>query len=203
MADALGLNEGEHMDIRQSAIDRTAGFESYVGYFYLDTTGNVTVGYGHMVPDADTATSIALKLNGADASDQAKKDEWNTIHSKDSGHVASYYQQFTTLTLDQSDGKTLLGSDLANAASDLAKRFPSLDTYPDAAQDALLDMIFNIGMTNFSSAKWPSLFAAVNSQDWRTAAAQCNRPDVGDDRNNAIRDLFLSVAAPVAAAGNS
>jgi hypothetical protein len=57
------------MDIRQTAVDRTAGFESFVGYMYLDTTGNVTIGYGRMLPSAGSATSIALKLNGAPATD--------------------------------------------------------------------------------------------------------------------------------------
>lgn len=182
------------MEIRQSAIDRTAGFETFIGYVYLDTNGYVTVGYGHMLPDADSATSIPFKVNGADASDQAKRAEWVTMKSQEAGHVASYYEQFTTLTLGESDARSILKDDLTTAAGNLAKRFASLDDYPDAAQDALLDMMFNIGPTKFTKSKWPSLFAAVENKDWTAAAAQSHRADVSDDRNNAIRDLFLSAA---------
>jgi GH24 family phage-related lysozyme (muramidase) len=182
------------MDIRQSAVDRTASFEDFVGYMYVDTTGNVTIGYGHMLPDADSATSIPLKRNGAPATAQQKRNEWTTMHSKEPGHPARYYKQFTTLTLDESDAKSLLKDDLTTAAANLATRFPSLDDYPDAAQDALLDMMFNIGLTKFTKDNWPKLFEAVEAKNWRTAAAQSHRSDVSDDRNDAIRDLFLSAA---------
>jgi GH24 family phage-related lysozyme (muramidase) len=185
------------MDIRQGAIDRTASFEAFVGYMYLDTNAYVTVGYGRMLPNADSATGVPFMLNGAPASDQQKRDEWTNMHGQDPGHVASYYQQFTTLTLDESDAKSLLKDDLTVAASNLQIRFPALDSYPDPAQDALLDMIFNIGLTKFTGDDWPSLFAAVKSQDWKTAAAQSHRTDVPDARNNAIRDLFLSAVPKV------
>jgi GH24 family phage-related lysozyme (muramidase) len=185
------------MQIRQSAVDRTAGFETFVGYVYLDTNGYVTVGYGRMLPDADSATAIPFKLNGSDATSDAKRQEWTTMNSQEAGHVASYYKQFTQLTLAQSDALSILTDDLTTAAGNLATRFPSLDDYPDPAQDALLDMMFNIGVTKFTKNKWPSLFAAVESKDWTTAAAESHRPDVPDGRNNAIRDLFLSAAAVV------
>lgn len=187
------------MDIRQSAIDRTAGFESFIGYFYLDTNGYVTVGYGHMVPDQDAAAALPLKVDGADATANAKRNEWTVINSKDAGHPASYYQQFTTLTLDESDAKTLLKGDLQVAAGNLLVRFPSLDDYPNDAQDALLDMIFNIGLTKFNDLKWPTLFAAVRKQDWKAAADASHRSDVSDDRNTAIHDLFVSAAGALTA----
>lgn len=182
------------MQIRQSAIDRTASFETFIGYVYLDTNGYVTVGYGHMLPDADSTTAIPLKLNGANASDKAKRSEWTTMESQEPGHDASYYKKFTKLTLDESDARSILKDDLASAAANLATRFPSLDDYPDAAQDALLDMMFNIGLTKFTKSKWPSLFAAVENKNWTSAAAESHRTEVSDERNNAIRDLFLSAA---------
>lgn len=182
------------MDVRQSAVDRTAGFEDFIEHFYLDTKSKVTVGYGHMLANADAAASAAMKLNGNDATEKDKREEWTLIKSKDPGHPASYYKQFTKLKLDMADANSLLRGDLQDAASDLATRFPSLDDYPEAAQDALLDMMFNIGLTKFTKSNWPKLFAAVEKKDWKTAAAESNRPDVPDDRNEAIHDLFLSAA---------
>jgi GH24 family phage-related lysozyme (muramidase) len=182
------------LDIRQSAVDRTAGFEAFVGYLYLDSKGNVTAGYGHKLADANSAVGVHLKKNGKEATDKVKRDEWTTMKSQAVGHPASYYEQFTTLTFGETDAKSLLRTDLEGAASDLEVRFPSLDDYPDAAQDALLDMMFNIGLTRFTSAKWPGLFKAVQKKDWKTAAAESHRADVPDDRNDAIRDLFLSAS---------
>lgn len=182
------------MEVRQSAVDRTAGFEDFVEHFYLDTNAKVTVGYGHMLAHAEAAASTPMKLDGEAASEQDKRDEWTLIKSKEPGHKASYYKQFTKLALDMTDASTFLREDLEGAASDLADRFPSLDDYPEAAQDALLDMMFNIGKTKFTKNKWPSLFAAVEKKDWKTAAAESHRSDVPDGRNDAIRDLFLSAA---------
>lgn len=171
------------MDIRQTAVDRTAGLEKFVGYLYLDTAGKVTVGYGRMLPDSDSATSIALKSKGAEATEKAKQDEWTKMSTQDVGHPASYYKKFTTLTLDENDAKSMLRDDLTTAASSLATRFPSLDEYPNAAQDALLDMMFNIGITKFTKAKWPTLFAAVEKKDWK-AAAGASHPSEGRSRRS-------------------
>lgn len=183
------------MIVRDSAVDRTAGFEGFVEHFYLDTTGNVTIGYGHMVPTAAAAAALPLKdENGRDATAQAKRDEWTLIKSKPPGKRPSYYKPFTKLTLPVADAKALLRKDLEAAAKDVKTRFPKIDDYPEDAQDALLDMMFNLGLTKFSRANWTNLFAAVDKEDWKTAASECHRSDVQDVRNDAIRDLFLSAA---------
>src|SRR5437762_14221309 len=100
------------MEIRQSAVERTAGFEDFVGHLYLDSKGNVTVGYGHKLADPDSAASVHLKRNGNEATDKTKRDEWTTMKSQEVGHPASYYEQFTTLTFGENDAKSLLRADL-------------------------------------------------------------------------------------------
>lgn len=182
------------MKVRDSAVERTAGFEGFVEHFYLDSKGKVTLGYGRMVADADAAAALPMKDGGRDAADKAKRDEWALIKSKPAGHPASYYKQFTKLTIPMDKAKALLRSDLEGAAADLKIRFSKLDDYPEDAQDALLDMMFNLGLTRFTRAKWPGLFAAVEKQDWKAAAAESNRPDVQPARNAAIRALFSSAA---------
>ena len=185
------------MDIRQGAIDLAKKYEDFRGYFYLDPDGNVTVAYGHKLGDADAATGLPMKKNGTAASCAAKRDEWTLIHGKEKGHFATWYEQWTTLTIDEPEALTQLKSDLQQAANDLPVRFSELDSYPEKAQDALLDMMFNIGLTKFNATIWPSLFKAVNAKDWNAAAQECHRkPPISEDRNNAIRDLFLGAAAP-------
>src|SRR3712207_5090478 len=114
------------MEVRDSAVERTAGFEGYVEHFYLDTKGKVTVGYGRMIADASAAAALPMKVGGEDASDKAKRDEWTLIKSKPAGHPASYYKQFTELTILVDEAKALLRADLKGAAADLKVRFPKL-----------------------------------------------------------------------------
>lgn len=180
------------MDIRQSAIDRTALFESFIPHFYLDTKNRVTVGCGEMIPSSGDAESLTLyRQDGSDADDGEKSSSWTTVSTAAKNKPATWYGKLTTIRMKASDADVMLKASLTQAAKDLLKRFPSLDQFPEQAQDALLDMMFNIGVTKFNKTAWPSLFAAVGAQDWKTAAAQSNRTDVPLDRNEAIKALFL------------
>lgn len=183
------------MEIRQSAIDRTKGFEKFIAYLYLDINRKVTLGYGHMVPSTSDMDDITMSDGGAVATSAAKRAAWTTIKDKTAGSPASSYEQYTTVRIAKTDAELFLTDDLTQASTDLASRFPKLDSYPEAAQDALLDMMFNIGKTKFTQAKWKNLFAAVSAKNWTTAADESHRTDVPDNRNDAIRQLFLDAAS--------
>jgi GH24 family phage-related lysozyme (muramidase) len=187
------------MDIRQTAIDRTKRFEGFVPHFYLDTTGNVTIGYGAMIPTSSAAVGLALTLNGAAATDKQKKDDWTAIKAMEAGHTPDYYKKAAKLRLAETDAATVLKDKLKGAAADLLTRFADLDKYPESVQDALLDMMFNLGLTKFSKTNWPKLFTAVTAKKWKDAAAECNRPDVPANRNTEIKDLFLAAVEPKSA----
>lgn len=186
------------MEVRESAIDRTAGFEEFVGHLYLDTGGNVTVGYGHMVPTAAAMAALSMTKGGKPAAKQEKEAEWTEIKKQAKGYKASYYKQFCKLEMSEPDARALLKTDLEKSAADLLTRFPKLDDYPEEAQDALLDMMFNIGITKFNSTSWPGLFKAVVAMDWKRAATESHRkPPIPEARNKAIADLFLEAAKPL------
>ncbi len=186
------------MDVRERAVDRTAGFEKFIEHMYLDTKGKVTVGYGHMLESATAATAVPfMKADSSKPTNQEVKDEWALINSKEAGKGAGYYKQFTKLVITEPAAKDDLKKKLVNAASDLAVRFPKIDECPEDPQDALLDMMYNIGLTKFTEAKWPKLFSAVKSQNWTEAASNCYRPDVNQERNDAIKSLFLAAAASI------
>jgi GH24 family phage-related lysozyme (muramidase) len=185
------------MDLRTTAVSRTKGFEAFCEHFYLDTTSNVTVGYGRMLPNTAATAGLSLsKADGTAASAKEKSAEWTAIKAQPAGKPASWYKKHCTLTIGEPDAATLIEADLKTAIGYLAGKFADLDSYPEDAQDALLDMIFNIGTGNFTAAKWPGLFAAVNAEDWKKAADQSNRPQVSAARNAAIKQLFLDAAAP-------
>jgi len=51
-------------------------------------------------------------------------------------------------------------------------------------------MQYNMGEAKFNENKWPSLFKNIKAQDWGKAAEEANSPDVGEDRNKWLKDLF-------------
>jgi GH24 family phage-related lysozyme (muramidase) len=180
------------MDLRQAAIDRTIKFEGWVPYFYLDTKGFVTVGFGQMIPNPDEASKLAMQSAAGAATDAEKRNEWATIKAQAPGMFFTAYKPFTRLTYDEANGQGFLVSKLQSCIGQLKAAFPDLDSYPPGPQDALLDMIYNMGAGEFSAAHWPHLFAAVRARDWAAAAAQCTRQGIGDDRNKATRALFTA-----------
>src|SRR5262249_11418777 len=137
------------MAVPPSVITRTESpdFENNIPWMYLDTKGNVTVEAGHLIPDADAAAGLNFADNntGAAATDDAKKQEWSTMHGQDPGHVASYYQQFTMLHLSQADIDSVLTADMELAQGYLRNAFSNYDSFPQKAQEGLLDMMFNMG----------------------------------------------------------
>ncbi len=189
-----GGGTGGHVEIRESAVARTVKFERFISHFYLDTKNKVTIGVGQMIPDANSAVPLKLTIDGKAATDAQKKACWTTIKGKTPGQPADSYAKDTKCRMSEADAKVLLKERLQLAVSDLEKRFPALDKYPWDAQDALLDMMFNIGLTKFNETEWPSLFKAVRNKDWKTAATECSRKDVPEDRNAEIKQLFESAA---------
>lgn len=69
---------------------------------------------------------------------------------------------------------------------------------PSPVQEAMLDMAYNAGAnfinaTNLETGEltWPLLRSALRRRDWREAAEQSNRPQVGLERNDEIKKLIL------------
>jgi GH24 family phage-related lysozyme (muramidase) len=183
------------MAIPQELIDMEKDFEGNIEHMYLDTGGNVTVGVGHLLASAGDAASLPFvhKSDGAAATDQEKQDEWTTMHGEDAGQVASYYDQFATLRLNQDDIDATLTDDLNAVEDSLRNTFANYDSFPQKAQEGLIDMAFNLGIGKLTSA-FPNFVAAVQQQDWTTAADECHRTGISDDRNDAVKQLFLDAA---------
>ena len=93
-------------------------------------------------------------------------------------------------------------NDIKDSVDQLQIKFPNYNNYPTGPKNALLDMQYNLG-ENFTPIRqynedgtkkadgWPKLYRDVNNQDWKNAAKESNRPQVGKDRNNFVREQFL------------
>lgn len=169
-------------------------FESFVPYMYLDVAGQVTVGIGHGILDAPAACAIAFrKADGSTAADQEITKEFNALHALSSEQrgreqkwPAKYFEGRTTLRIDEESAYNLAATDIRAKEKDIKRNFPEYDTYPSAVQEALLDMVFSMGMGKLLRS-YPSFCDAVKRRDWKTAAEQCRRKNVQLKRNESVK----------------
>jgi GH24 family phage-related lysozyme (muramidase) len=184
------------MSVTPNMIANEKRFEGNIPYMYLDTAGNVTVGVGKLLSNVNAATTLPfLKKSDATAASTANiTTEFGTVQGLEVGHVASYYDQFTTLRLKQPDIDSLLTTDLNGFEQQLATNFSEYDNFPASAQEGLVDMVFNLGIGSLINS-FPTFTAAVRAKDWNKAAAECHRQDISDERNDFVKELFQKAAA--------
>jgi GH24 family phage-related lysozyme (muramidase) len=187
---------GDHGDLRELLISN----EGSVSNMYLDTVGRVTVGVGHMIPSEQAAQTIDFvdRQSQRKASPQEIADEYNNLSRQQSGMLASRYQQFTKLELPAATIQELLGTDIENMENGVRSAFRDYDAYPEPAQDGILDMAFNVGVSGLVK-HFPTFKAAAEGQDWNTCAMQCHRNGISESRNEKTKELFLRAAGGAAA----
>ncbi len=167
--------------------------EGNKSFMYLDTTGNVTVGIGNMLPSA----SAAIKLNFINRTTKNKAlpaeitADFDAVWKQPKAMTANYYRPFTNTDLPDVDINILFSDRIDEFQKALRTAYSKYDSYPSPAQLALLDMAFNLGVGALkSSVKWPKLNAAIAAMDWKTASTECFRPDANAVRNAKVKALF-------------
>lgn len=163
---------------------------------YLDSLGFVTVGVGHLLATSGIAAALPFVtpsgLLRACAPDiQA---EYVEVRGMTPGQVLQYYMRRTTLRLPQATIDGLLDADVEEKQRGMCALIVGFGDFPEAAQDALLDMAFQLGPHGLVS-KFPTLIAAAKQDDWATCAANCSVRDTQVLRNETRADLFLQAAS--------
>ncbi|MEU6680263.1 hypothetical protein [Streptomyces sp. NPDC046925] len=182
-------------------VARTRRFEAAINHMYLDSVGAVTIGVGHMLSSPEAA--IPLKLlrdsDGKPATEAEKRADFDSVAQRVKNNPASFYKQYVRLHMAPDTIEAMLLADLDHVLTGLRGRLPDWDQYPAAAQEALLDMGFNLGERKLFEL-FPKFIAAVRAKDWRTAAAESKRTELPNpkgipkSRNDEIRALLESVA---------
>ena len=132
---------------KQEAKDRTKGFEGGIkNHVYEDTTGNMTVGVGHKMPENAT---------------QAEKDEFERITGKKYDDVRNGLADLT-----DAQANALYDSDWNKAYNQTKNEIPNFDNLHPDAKKALVDLVFNMG----SLTKFPSMKEALSRLDYGQAA---------------------------------
>ncbi len=190
------LTEKEKKTLRKNL----TRYEGDVRHMYLDTEGHVTIGVGHLIRDLATVLKLNLVVGktGAIATKEqitadyeAVKEQWK------SDTAAPYYKKYTQLIMKKVEVDRLTNKHIKNFYNELKRLFPDFYSYPTEVRLALLDMIFNLGMTKLRNL-FPKLNKAVKAKKWTEAAAESRRKfPVSDARNKYVKALFEAAAKAV------
>jgi len=155
---------------------RRQGIEEYVPHLYLDRDGNVTVGIGHLVPDADDAKSLSFKRRGpiVGASPLHVERAFNKV--KTSGLIntrASAFRNLTSIFITEADAvsQAMRDIDVFLRIIRSPAYYPEFDTYPRLAKTGLLDLVYNRGADG-ARDDYKRTTAAVRRRNWKQAGIE-------------------------------
>jgi len=179
-------------------------YEGNYNHMYIDSKGKVTIGIGHLIANKSAVVSIMLYKSKhgqptMPASAKEKQDEYDNILKQRKNYKASWYKQFTTLVMKNTDINTQRDKHITIFYRELSgmyrktNGFPKdFDAMPDEVQLALFDMIFNLGQTKLRTI-FTKFNNAIKQEKWAEAAKQSNRPDVNSARNAYVKTLLTAM----------
>ncbi len=176
--------------------NKLAEYEGEIPHMYLDSKGLVTVGVGNLITSVQAAQALPfINQAGEPATADEIKADYDSVKQQQGNRIASFYKPFTKLIMTQEGMDELTNKHIDTFYKEIKKIFSEFDDFPSEAKLALLDLIFNLGMTNLKN-KWPNLNKAVNAKNWGDAAlASRRRAPVSDARNKYVKDLFEKAAS--------
>ena len=159
-------------------------WEGCVPWFYLDTKANVTVWVGFEVASALAAQALPMYLPGGTVActEQEKAAAWKTVSAIQPGRLPASYEYSGCPIMLPSDGDALLLAKLDTLDEGLAAGIPNFEELPDGWKMALTDIAWNLGLHGLLNG-YPRMLAAIEAGDGATAAAECHRNGIGDERN--------------------
>lgn len=193
-------------DLIQKYIRQAEVFEGKTLYPYLDSAGNLTIGYGFNIQSQGAfdcvrwtgdkkATQIRLELLRIRKTLMDKETSYKKVKTK-TGQVKKVFNltaeaqktYFKEYRISAAEAKRLFSARVAQdelaLRNALKKQGVDLYRLPEAAGLALMDMQYNLGTTRFNlRQKWPSLLSALKARDFSKAAAECKRGGISEHRN--------------------
>ncbi|MBI1326033.1 MAG: hypothetical protein GC136_00150 [Alphaproteobacteria bacterium] len=183
----------------------TRDFEKFVSHPYKDSKGNITIGYGALVPNEESFMDLPLKIQQnirmdsvRAASTEEKQQAFRTLERYQTDfqeRSASHYKpdrwknNFSPIFTTADDAEEILFERAREHARDLERKMPNLYSHPLPAQEALFDMEYNMGR-RFNAAKWGGLYSGLELRDYEKAARESHRNSGDIRRNKWTEDKF-------------
>jgi hypothetical protein len=149
--------------------------ENFVPHMYLDRYGNVTVGIGTLLPDADTAKRLPFveRPSGKPADKDYVAIAFDRV--KNSGLVnakAPVFRPLTSIELSEANSELKALADMDDFLGFLSKTyFPEFHTFPVSAKMGHLDLAYTAGARG-SRDNYPLFAAAVDRRNWKQAGVE-------------------------------
>jgi len=176
-------------------VDNLRRFEGASTWMYLDTHDPplVTVGIGVMLPTVGDAVALPFRCIGADrgATENEVAAAYARVQRMRGGMGLSYYHGVTDIELPPEEVTALAERRLDGVfLPGLQQQFHAWDALPFPAQEVLIDMAWNLGLTGL--AKFRNLAAAVDRRDWARAADESHVSTSRPARNEWRAETFRS-----------
>jgi len=162
---------------------------------YVAPRGGVRTGIGHPLFDADAALALPWthRSTGRRATAAEIRIAFAQARAQSRGHPAPAHQRASDLVLPAGLAGNLAAARLEQTILPGLRRLcAGFDRYPLAAQRALVDMAWNLGLREL--AKFHNLIAACARADFTAAADHCHRRRSHSARNVSTRNLFQQAA---------
>ena len=194
-------------------------WEEPTPWMYLDSTGNITVGCGTMLPTLNSARVIPFYHDKTRvlATGQEIEAEWKSLSIGSAAQkaapptqkfAAGHYQKHSDLRITDETAWDLRDVHIEADYDTLRQIYDGFDDFPEDAQVALFDMIYNVGGGRAGSPhhrasgmqRFGLMNAAIADGDWIKASRHCHRGGIPDARNAETARLFRDSAIHTEAA---
>lgn len=190
-----------YQSVYDAFVPFTTALEGRVHWMYVDVKGLVTTGIGNLIDSVDAAA--ALPWQHADGT-SAERDEvaaaWQDLKDNQATLAVAGYKACASrndLRLTDDDVDRLVADKLESNRGVFVARFTAFDDWPADAQLAGMSMCWALGPA--FAPKWPKLSAALDGEDFGSAADNCHISEAGNPgvipRNVADVSLFTNAAA--------
>lgn len=171
--------------------------EGAVSWLYRDVLGYATIGVGNLVHDADEACGLPLYNVSADrpATEAEIRTEFQRVMSCQRGLRAAAYRTLKGPHIELSAAeieRLALHRLTTEFLPGVARILPAFETLPAPAQEAIVDMAWNLGVVGLE--RFGHLLRAIDLGDWAEAARQCHRATCREERNAWTAAQFTAAA---------
>lgn len=161
-------------------LDEIVAEEGCIDHLYLDTRGNVTCGVGRLIKKIGEIGNYTWSDHVAALKDFALLQELKRDCKYGMKWPATRYAPLTRARM--SKPREGLVESIEQIDKQLGNRFPWFDGAPRSVQEALIDMVYNLGLTGLTN-EFPKMLRALALDDYTGAAPESHRKGISDARN--------------------
>lgn len=182
------MNEPDYIAL----VNGLTRWEGAIPWMYQDTHGLVTCGIGNYLRTAEDACELPFVAGSAPATPDQIARAFRIVAGKKAGMASGHYRLIPSVELTDNTMRALAATRIRGEfVPGIRRSFTRFDDYPTAAQIALVDCAYNLGVAGL--AKFRKLITACEAGEWSTAARECHRSTCRPERNDWTAQQFAGL----------